>query len=118
MSNLPPDPSLAALEKQFRKCSPETIRAIYDFKRERRLELVPQIVQGIARKYISADAAQQLTEAGGDVTLASLGVDSLTLMELILDVQDALDVTITDDELRFVQTLEGVSALLRSKLGA
>ncbi len=34
MSNPSPDPELAALEKQFRKC-PETIRAIYDFKRNR-----------------------------------------------------------------------------------
>jgi acyl carrier protein len=116
MSNTPPDSTIAALEKQFRKCSPETIRAIYDFRRDHDIQLVPQIVVGIMKKYVSADAAERLAHTDQQATLSSLGVDSLTMMEIILDVQDAIDVTIADDELKGLRTIEEVSALLRSKL--
>jgi acyl carrier protein len=116
MSNTSPDTSIAALEKQFRKCSTETIRAIYDFRRDRDIQLVPQIVVGIMRKYVKEDAAERLAHADQTATLSSLGIDSLTMMEIILDVQDAIDVTIADDELKKLRTIDEVSALLRSKL--
>jgi 3-hydroxyacyl-[acyl-carrier-protein] dehydratase len=107
-------PTIETLETQFRKCSPETIRTIYDFKRTREIELVPPIVRGLAQKYLQAEAVEKLSDS--QTTLASLGVDSLTMMEIMLDVQDALDLTITDEELQGVQTLDEVSALLRTKL--
>jgi 3-hydroxyacyl-[acyl-carrier-protein] dehydratase len=116
MSNTPPDLAIAALEKQFRKCSPETIRAIYDFRRDHDIHLVPQIVVGIMRKYVKEDAAERLAHTDQHATLTSLGVDSLTMMEIILDVQDAIDVTIADNELKGLRTIEEVSELLRSKL--
>ena len=49
-----------------------------------------------------------MEEATPDTPLASLGIDSLMMLEVVLDVQDALDLVIEDNDLRQMHTIGDV----------
>jgi len=54
-------------------------------------------------------------QATAETPLASLGIDSLTMMEIVLDVQDALDLVIEDADLRRMQTIGDVIGFLQQR---
>ena len=48
----------------------------------------------------------------------AFGLESLTLIEVVLDLQDALGITLSDDELRGLRSLDEARALLLQKVAA
>ncbi len=63
----------------------------------------------IANKTGHADSITQET------SLKDLGIDSLDLVELILQVEEKFDLVFEDDELLALKTMGEVSDLIRSK---
>jgi acyl carrier protein len=53
-----------------------------------------------------------------DDSFASFGLDSLTLLEVVLDLQDAFDIRLTDEDVRELVTPREVYALVVRKLDA
>ncbi|HEY5035920.1 MAG TPA: acyl carrier protein [Chthoniobacterales bacterium] len=78
--------------------------------------LVSQIVHGIVDRYLPPGARAQID--AGNKSLSAFGLESLTLMEVILDIQDALGLTLSDDELRALANLDEASAILEKKVAA
>ncbi len=103
------------LSKDFKRCGPETVDAILKFRRDGDDSVIPVIVRGVLRRYLRDEAKEFVDTAGPDTPLSSLGVDSLTMLEIMLDVQDALDVTVDDTELRKLQTIGDVVQMLGEK---
>ena len=103
------------LSKDFKRCGPETVDAILKFRRDGDDSVIPVIVRGVLRRYLRDEAKEFVDTAGADTPLSSLGVDSLTMLEIMLDVQDALDVTVDDAELRKLQTIGDVVQMLGEK---
>jgi len=67
------------------------------------------------------DLFKSHTQAGVQVTPGShlvgdLGIDSLGVMEVIADIEDKFTVTIPDEALREVDTVEDVAAAILGKL--
>ena len=49
-------------------------------------------------------------------TISSLGLDSLLIMEIVGDIQDELDISLSDDELSQAQTIGELESLIIKNL--
>ena len=106
------------IRRNFKRCSDPTIEAIVHFRGTGDTSVIPAIARGIMRRYLP-EAQQPALDAATDSTpLADLNIESLTMLEIILDVQDALDITIEDSELREFQTLGDILSFLEKKVVA
>ena len=104
-------------EDRFVHYPPETRASIREFQRTRDPALVSPILKSILAKYAPAAGP---SDPGGtpEAALGALGFESLTLLEVYLDLQDALGVSLSDDDLRGLHTPEEVMALLDRKVDA
>ena len=91
------------LNHDFRRCREGTAEAIISLRRTGDTALIPEILRGIVWRYVRPDAREQVEKASLETPLSTLGMDSLMMLEVVLDVQDALDVTVEDAELRRVR---------------
>ena len=103
------------LKRTFKRCTAETIDAILSFRRTGDLAKLPLILRGIVRRFLREETRAFLDQCGPETPLSSLGVDSLTMLEIVLDVQEALDISIEDSELKRLQTLGDVDQFLQQK---
>ena len=70
---------------------------------------IPAIVRGIITHYVEPEMRVRLTEPADHLRLIEdLGLDSLTMMEIMIKVEDILQVTVSDEELRHFRTLGDV----------
>lgn len=116
MSNSLTDEQIAEIRQQFKRCSDETVDAIVGFRQTGDTSLLPKIVKGVVQRYLPADKQELLKNATEDTNLAELQIESLTMLEIVLDIQDAVDVVIEDAELREVRTMADVRKFLEQKL--
>ena len=110
------DEQIAELKQQFKRCNELTIDAIVKFRQTGDTALLPKIVKGVVQRYLPADKAPLLQSATEETNLADLQIESLTMLEVVLDIQDAVEVVIEDAELREVKTLGDVRKYLEQKL--
>ena len=102
------------IQERFLNFSPQTIKAICDYRRSHNPELVSPIVHGIIEKYLPPELRNRTPEAAS--SLNAFGIESVTLMEIILDIQDALCLVITDAELRSLKNFDEATKLLYDKV--
>ena len=103
------------VRRSFKRCREDTIEAIINLRRTGDSSLIPVIMRGIVWRYVRPELRAQVEHATPDTPLSSLGMDSLMMLEVVLDLQDALDVVIEDAELRRVQTIGDVADLLTQR---
>jgi acyl carrier protein len=106
------DDQIKKVNHDFRRCREGTAEAIINLRRTGDTALIPEILRGIVWRYVRPEAREQVEKAPLETPLSALGMDSLMMLEVVLDVQDALDVTVEDAELRQVKTFNDVSQLL------
>lgn len=106
------------IRRNFRKCSEETIGAIIAFRETRNLSVIPAIVRGVVHRYLPAAGHEAMSRATAATLLTDLRIESLTMLEIVLDVQDALEIEIDDNEIRGFRTLGDVESFLESKVAA
>jgi len=100
---------------RFASYDAELRRLIVEFHEKPDKALVIPIVRRIINHYqpkerkISSDAPM-------DQPLAELGLDSLTLMEVTLDVQDAFQTTFNDEELKGLRSFSEITALIDERI--
>ncbi len=101
----------------LKRCSPETIEAALRFQETRDASAVPTIVYGIIERHMPPESPKKLAEATDDTELIrDLGVDSLTMLEIVLSIEETLGINIENDELREIRTLGAVKAFIERKL--
>jgi acyl carrier protein len=106
------DEQMTKVKHDFRRCREGTPEAIINLRRTGDTTLIPEILRGIVWRYVRPEAREQVEKASLETSLSALGMDSLMMLEVVLDVQDALDVTVEDAELRRVKTFDDISQLL------
>ncbi len=112
------DTEIEQLRKAFKRCREGTADAVIELRRTGDTSLIRTIVRGIVWRYVQEEARPVVEQATPETPLASLGIDSLMMLEVVLDVQDALDVTIEDSDLRQMQTIGDVIGFLEGKYTA
>lgn len=107
------DTEIESVRRSFKRCREGTVDAIIELRRTGDPELIPPIVRGIVWRYVQEEARPVVDEAKPETPLSSLGIDSLMMLEVVLDVQDALEVVIEDADLRKMQTIGDVVEFLQ-----
>jgi acyl carrier protein len=105
------------LRDSLKRCSPATIEAAIEFRRTGSPELIPPVVLGIVERFVEPDQRQRLKHADPNLRIIEdLGVDSLTLMEVVLLVEESLKITIKNEELRNLRTLGDIQMFIDCKV--
>ena len=80
-------------------------------------EHVPAVVIGVIERFVEPDLRMKLKDADDDLRLIEdLGIDSLTMMEIVILVEDVLQMTINNDELRNLRTVGDVKTFIDCKI--
>lgn len=103
------------LRRTFKRCREDTIEAIITLRQTHDPSQIPAIVRGIVWRYVQPDARPVVEAAAPETPLSALGIDSLMMLEVVLDVQDALDLVIEDADLRKMQTIGDVITFLQQR---
>jgi acyl carrier protein len=107
----------ADLEEALRRCTPETIAAARRYRETGEVTEIPAIVFGIIDRYQPATAPVQLTNADDTTRLIEdLGLDSLTLLEIVMSIEEVLQIRIANEDLRGIRTLAQLNKFLAAKI--
>jgi len=107
---------LAELKEGLRRCSSATLDAAIRFREGSDLQTIPVIVYGILERYQPATAPVKLAAANDSARLIEdLGLDSLTLLEIVLAIEEVLKIHIENDELREIRTVGQINQFLQAK---
>jgi len=107
----------AALREALKRCPPATYAAARRYRNTGDTTPVPAIVLGIIERYVERDLRPKLRHPAPDLRLTDdLGIDSLTMMEIVLLAEDVLRITITSEELLPLRTLGDVQQFIAVKL--
>ncbi len=107
----------AQLRDALKRCSPATLAAACRYRRSGDPAEVPVIVHGLIERFVESGLRPRLQQPAESLRLAEdLGIDSLTMMEIVILAEDVLRVTINNDELRGLVTLADVRRFLACKL--
>lgn len=105
------------VRNSFRRCTPETIEAILEFKKAGNTDLVTKIVYGIIARYTPAESAGKVSTSNEGIRLIEdLGIDSLTMLEVVLSIEEALSIRIENEELMQIRTLGDVRSFIADKV--
>jgi len=108
---------LADLKEGLRRCSPETVDAAVRYRETGDPDTIPTIVFGILERYQPATAPVKLSEADDNTRLIEdIGLDSLTLLEIVLSIEEILQLRIENEELREIRTLGLLNKFLHAKI--
>ncbi len=107
----------AALREALKRCSPSTFEAAVQYRKTGNPEHVPAVVIGVIERFVEPDLRVKLKDADDDLRLIEdLGIDSLTMMEIVILVEDVLQMSINNDELRNLRTVGDVKTFIDCKI--
>ena len=105
------------LKETMRRCPPEAVEAAIAYQKTHDARYVPVVVMGIIERFVEPDYRAKIREANEDVRLSEdLGIDSLIMVEIIIMIEEALGITINNEEIRNVRTIGDLKAYLGAKL--
>lgn len=107
----------ANLKESLKRCSAATYEAAVQFRKTGNTEHLPAVVLGIIERFVEPDLRPKLKDADDDLRIIEdLGVDSLTMMEIVILVEEVLHMTINNDELRHLRTVGDVKRFIDCKV--
>ncbi len=107
----------ADLREALKRCSPQTCEAALRFRATGDFIELPVIVRGVIERFVDHDHRWRLQSPTPDLRLIDdLGIDSLTMMEIVMLAEEALPIAISNDDLRHLRTLGEVEQFIASKL--
>jgi acyl carrier protein len=106
-----------ALRDTLKRCSPASVEAAIQFRKTNDANLVPLVVIGVIERFVEADVRPKLRQGDDELRLVEdLGVDSLTMMEIVILVEDVLQMQINNEELRNLRTVGDVKLFIDCKV--
>ncbi len=103
----------AALAQTLRRCSHETISAALLFRHTRNSSYAGTIAAGIVTRYLDPELRAKFTTFSPELRLKEdLGIDSLTLVEISMTIEEALQVSLPDLPARELQTWADFTSLI------
>lgn len=106
-----------ALRESLKRCSPSAFEAAVQFRKTGNPEHLPAVVIGVIERFVEPDLRVKLKDADDDLRLIEdLGIDSLTMMEIVILVEEVLQMTINNEELRNLRTVGDVKMFIDCKV--
>ena len=104
------------LRNALKRCRPEVIAAVIEFRETKNPVLLPLIVTGVIERFVEPEQRHLLRTGNSRLRLSEdLGLDSLTLMEIVLLTEDVFHITINSDEMRNLCTLGEIRGFVIAK---
>ena len=105
------------LREVLKRCSERTYFAAREFRKTGSTDHLPAIVHGVIERYVDRELRVKMRTPSNELRLAEdLGLDSLSMMEIVMLAEDVLRITIDNDELRQLRTLDDVLQFVERKL--
>ena len=110
----------ATLGDALKRCSPRTLEAARAFRKTGNVAHVPAVVLGVIERFVERDLRRKFQHP--DATelrlIGDLNVDSLTMLEAVLLLEEVLQITIDNEELQTLRTLGDIQQFMECKLRA
>ena len=104
------------LKELLKRCPPGTYESALLFRKNKDINQVEKIVLGIIDRHLEPDQRQILADSDDSLRMyEDLGMDSLTMLEIVMLVEQTLEVSIDNEELRDLRTIGDVKAYLNAK---
>lgn len=113
------DEQAAEIRAALKRCRPETIDAALRFRTSGDAAEVPLIVYGIVDRHLAPEVSQKLDLHAvdeGTRLVEDLGIDSLTMLEIVLSIEETMAIRIENEELKDLRTLGDVKSFIGRKL--
>ena len=108
---------LEEIKEELRRCSPETLAAAIRFREQGDQTAIPTVIYGLIERYQPSTATLPLKDANDNTRLVEdLGLDSLSLLEMVFAIEGVLKLQINNEELKEIRTLGKLNQFLRDKL--
>ncbi len=109
-------PDETHLRESLKRCSAATVEAAVAYRQRKDPALIPTVVLGIFERFLEPAAAQKLKEPDDDLrVMEDLGLDSLTLMEAVILIEEVVQISINNDELRNLRTIGDIRIFIDHK---
>lgn len=106
-----------ALREALKRCSPATYYAACKFRQHGDVTQLPAIIVGVIERYVERDQRTKLQDAPERLRLREdLGLDSLTMMEVVMLAEEVLAISVSNEELTRLQTIGDVQRFMLAKL--
>jgi len=107
----------AALRDTLKRCSDDTIASAIEFRKTGNPEIVGDVVIGIIERFLEPEKREALKVAPDSANMIEdLGLDSLTMVEIVLAVEDAIGTQIDNEEIQQLKTLGDIKSFIRNKV--
>lgn len=107
----------AALRETLKRCSPETIEKAVELRKTGNAELAGPVVIGIIERFLEPEKRDLLKVPKDSLRMVDdLGLDSLTMVEIVLAVEDAVGTSIDNEDVQKIHTLGDIKAFISSKM--
>ena len=104
------------LKDLLKRCPPGTYEAALAFRNSKDIDQVEPIVMGIIDRHLEPDQREILNNSDESLRMyEDLGMDSLTMLEIVMLVEQTLQVSIDNEELKDLRTIGDVKAYLQAK---
>ena len=114
------DDQAAEIRAALKRCRPETVDAALRFRETGDPVEVPAIAYGIIERHLAPEVSQKMDlhhVDEGTRLIEDLGVDSLTMLEIVLSIEETMAIRIENEELKDLRTLGDVRTFISQKLG-
>ena len=109
--------SEVALRDALKRCSPQTIEAAVAFRKTGVKSLLDSIVIGIIERFTEPEKRDLLNSGNDEIDMVKdLELDSLTMVEIVLCVEDAIAVSVEQEDMQNLHTLADIKAYIRQKI--
>ncbi|MFT3780932.1 MAG: phosphopantetheine-binding protein [Nibricoccus sp.] len=104
------------LRETLKRCSSATIEAALQFRKSRDVTHVPVVVIGVIERFVEPSLRPKIHTGDEDLRMVEdLGIDSLTMMEIVILVEDVLQMQINNEELRNLRTVGDIKTFIDCK---
>lgn len=112
------DEEVAQLKETLKRCPPGTFEAACQYRRTRSVGHLTTVIVGVIERYVEREFRPKLRHADDNLRLVEdLGIDSLTMMEIVLLAEDVLKISVSNEELTKLRTLGEVRQFIIAKAG-
>jgi len=106
-----------ALREALKRCSPSTVEAALQYRKTHDPAHVSAVVIGVVERFVEPSLRSKLHAADDDLRMVEdLGIDSLTMMEIVILVEEVLQMQINNEELRHLRTVGDVKVFIDCKV--
>lgn len=104
------------LKELLKRCPAGTYEAALAFRQDKDVSQIETIVMGVIDRHLEPEQREILSKSDDSLRMyEDLGMDSLTMLEIVMLVEQTLQVSIDNEELRDLRTVGDVKAYLSAK---